>query len=402
MVRRLVIGLILVPVVAAPALADDPYARKRAVDARIARLHAQIDRAQDRESVLTAQISTVTGQIRNLEGRVGDVSSRLAVLELDLALHRRKLERLTQLLQLQTQRLRFLSGQYGTAVERLNRRLVEIYESEAPTTLGVIVSATSFSNLLEQLDYVNEIGSQDRRIASAVGDAKERMREARARTKRTRGRVASATRVIAIRTAQARILRQRLLANQRSLTRARGAKRQTLADVRAAEEHHRGEAAALGQVSADLAARIRAAQAAAGAERTASASYSASTQVQSASGLIWPVAGPVVSPFGMRWGRMHEGIDISAPAGAPVAAAAAGTVISAGWMGGYGNLVVIDHGGGLATAYAHLSSIAVGGGQVAQGQTIGYVGCTGHCFGDHLHFEVRVGGAAVDPLGYLG
>jgi murein DD-endopeptidase MepM/ murein hydrolase activator NlpD len=71
-------------------------------------------------------------------------------------------------------------------------------------------------------------------------------------------------------------------------------------------------------------------------------------------------------------------------------------------MSGYGNLVVVDHGGGIATAYAHQSSIASGVGQyVSQGQVIGYVGCTGHCFGSHLHFEVRVNGGAVDPLGYL-
>jgi murein DD-endopeptidase MepM/ murein hydrolase activator NlpD len=70
-------------------------------------------------------------------------------------------------------------------------------------------------------------------------------------------------------------------------------------------------------------------------------------------------------------------------------------------MSGYGNLIIIDHGGGLATAYAHQSGFAVGGGPVSQGQTIGYVGCTGHCFGPHLHFEVRVNGSPVDPLGYL-
>ena len=121
----------------------------------------------------------------------------------------------------------------------------------------------------------------------------------------------------------------------------------------------------------------------------------------SSSGLIWPVNGPVVSPFGMRWGRLHAGIDIAVPYGTPIHAAASGTVIFAGWMGGYGNFVIIDHGGGLSTAYGHQSSIAVGGGSVSQGQVIGYVGCTGHCFGPHLHFEVRVNGTPVDPLGYL-
>jgi murein DD-endopeptidase MepM/ murein hydrolase activator NlpD len=112
------------------------------------------------------------------------------------------------------------------------------------------------------------------------------------------------------------------------------------------------------------------------------------------------VSGVVTSGFGYRWGRLHAGIDIAAPAGTPVRAAASGTVIFAGWMGGYGNLVVIDHGGGLATAYAHLSSIWAGGG-VSQGQGIGAVGCTGSCTGNHLHFEVRVNGQPVDPFGYL-
>jgi len=99
---------------------------------------------------------------------------------------------------------------------------------------------------------------------------------------------------------------------------------------------------------------------------------------------------------------MHEGIDIGAPMGAPIVASAAGTVIVAAYDGGYGNLVVIDHGGGIATAYAHQSSIAVSvGQQVSQGETIGYVGSTGHSTGPHLHFEVRVNGTPVDPLGYL-
>ena len=100
---------------------------------------------------------------------------------------------------------------------------------------------------------------------------------------------------------------------------------------------------------------------------------------------------------------MHEGIDIAVPTGTPVQAAQSGRIIFAGWMGGYGNLVVIDHGGGLSTAYGHNSSIAVGNGQsVSQGQVIAYAGSTGNSTGPHVHFEVRVNGAPVDPLGYLG
>ncbi|HEV3400511.1 MAG TPA: M23 family metallopeptidase [Acidimicrobiales bacterium] len=122
----------------------------------------------------------------------------------------------------------------------------------------------------------------------------------------------------------------------------------------------------------------------------------------SSGGLIWPASGPVNSPFGPRWGRMHTGIDIGAPSGAAIRAAKGGTVISAGYNGGYGLAVVIDHGGGLTTLYGHASSISVGdGASVSQGQTIAAVGCTGSCTGPHLHFETRVGGNPQNPMNYL-
>lgn len=119
--------------------------------------------------------------------------------------------------------------------------------------------------------------------------------------------------------------------------------------------------------------------------------------------VMWPVSGRVTSKFGPRWGRMHNGIDIGANTGTPVIASASGRVIHAGSEGGYGRLVLIDHGGGFVTAYAHLNTINVSRGQqVSMGSPLGSVGCTGNCTGPHLHFETRVFGVAYDPFAYLG
>jgi len=122
----------------------------------------------------------------------------------------------------------------------------------------------------------------------------------------------------------------------------------------------------------------------------------------SVSGLIWPISGRVTSYYGYRSGGFHTGIDIDGVTGQPYAAAAAGTVVSAGWDGGYGYAIVIDHGNGVATRYAHSSKLNVKVGQkVSQGETIGLVGSTGRSTGSHLHFEVIINGSTVNPLTYL-
>ncbi|MDP9068584.1 MAG: peptidoglycan DD-metalloendopeptidase family protein [Actinomycetota bacterium] len=122
---------------------------------------------------------------------------------------------------------------------------------------------------------------------------------------------------------------------------------------------------------------------------------------RSSQGYIWPLNGNVTSYYGPRWGRMHTGLDIDGSTGQPIVASKAGTVILASSYSGYGNAVIIDH-GGVQTLYAHMSSFAVSEGQqVPQGEIVGNVGCTGSCTGDHLHFEVRVNGEPVDPMGYL-
>ncbi|TVP70366.1 MAG: hypothetical protein EA340_05865 [Nitriliruptor sp.] len=123
---------------------------------------------------------------------------------------------------------------------------------------------------------------------------------------------------------------------------------------------------------------------------------------RTAGGYAWPMCAPVTSEYGPRWGRMHRGIDLGAPTGTPIRAIRAGTVIFAGWQGGYGQITLVDHGNGVVSAYAHQSRFAVGqGARVAQGQVIGYVGTTGNTTGAHLHLETRVGGTAVNPRQYL-
>jgi murein DD-endopeptidase MepM/ murein hydrolase activator NlpD len=394
MKRRLACILALVLLVAAAPAAGALSDRKQGVDDQLSDVQSKLEEARAREASLSAEIASVSQRIKSLEAEVGDVSMRLSVLEEDLELHQRKLDAITELFNVQSDRLAFLRRQYASSVKRLGDRLVAVYENGEPSTMDVLIDTHSFAEVLDQLDYVESIAEQDRSIVQHVTGARDHMRELRARTAKTKKRVAAVTRVVRVRTDQTRSLKNSLVSQQSSLSAARSSKRESLVDAHADAAQFASEAAALQAQSANLAAQIRAASAAAPV-------YSTSDSTPSAAGMIWPVNGPVVSPFGWRWGRMHEGIDIGVGYGTPIVAAASGNVIYAGWMGGYGNLIIIDHGGGVATAYGHQSSFAVGGGPVAQGQVIGYVGCTGHCFGPHLHFEVRINGSPVDPLGYL-
>ena len=374
---------------AAPAAGDH--------SAKIAALHARIAAARQKESTLDSQIAAVTSQIRTLEGRVGDVSQQLVMLERDLALHRERLAKLDALFGFETRRLLFLRGQYRQTVRLLNRRLVQIYERPSPTVADVILSSKSVQEAIDTLHYLGSIARQDRQIAHSVRLARDAVHAAREKTKKVRAVVSSETKVVAIRTEQQRQVRDQLIASTHRLSHARSTKRETLASTRQQAQDLAAEANALAAADARIRARLAAAQ-----QRSSATAASTPETTPSASGLVWPVSGPVVSPFGMRWGVLHAGIDIAVPSGTAIHAAAAGTVVIAGWEGGYGNYTCIDHGGGLATCYAHQQSIAVGvGSHVAQGQVIGYSDCTGHCFGPHVHFEVRINGTPVDPLGYL-
>jgi murein DD-endopeptidase MepM/ murein hydrolase activator NlpD len=392
MVRRAALVFVLAVVAAAPVGADTIVERKQSVDGQIAALGQRVAATQRREASLRAQVESASTEIRALAQRVNDISTELEPLERELELRRERLRRLNELFRLQTERLKLLRRQHAIALRRLGDRVDKLYRQEQSDTLSLLLSSASFTDALDLFDYLQRIADEDRRVANEVGAAKNRVREQREQTRTTRKRHRQETRVVAVRVVQIRALRDRLAASRSGLVTAQVERQEDLAQLTAIEREQLAEMEALQETSAELAAKIQAAQAAAG---TGGGS-------PSASGYVWPVLGPVTSPFGWRWGRMHEGIDIAAPTGTPIRAAAAGTVIYAGWLGGYGNLTVIDHGGGVATAYGHQSGIAVGSGAfVAQGQVIGYIGSTGHSTGPHLHFEVRVNGVPQDPLGYL-
>jgi murein DD-endopeptidase MepM/ murein hydrolase activator NlpD len=135
---------------------------------------------------------------------------------------------------------------------------------------------------------------------------------------------------------------------------------------------------------------------------TPPASGRSSAAAMPPSSFIWPATGPIGSRFGRRWGRPHQGIDIDAPNHSPIVAAQAGVVTLSGWKDGYGNTVIIDHGNGVNTLYAHQSRLVARSGEhVAQGQLIGYVGSTGNVTAPHLHYEVHINGVPRDPMPWL-
>ena len=398
MARRVAVLLILgFALVAAPAYGGGNLGQQKAsLDAKLAAVQAKIAAAQAREAHLNTQIGGLTTQIQALETRVGGVSSKLSSLRADLALHQRRLDSLNRLFQIQTTRYQDLRHEYSLALDRLDNRLVSIYKQPDPGTIDLVLQAKSFQDVLDEINYLGIVAQSDKTIAAQVQTAKLQVKAARKHTAAIRQTVTNEANKINAYVQQEANLRTSLLVNQGKLSVVKSSKSHALFETKAQEQAAQEESNAIQAASAAIEAKIRAATAA------PADNPSGTVATPSAAGLIWPVQGPITSPFGPRWGGFHPGIDIGVPEGTPIHAAAAGTVIYCGWESGYGNLVVIDHHNGLATAYAHQSRIAVSCNQnVDQGQVIGYSGCTGFCTGPHLHFEVRVNGTPVDPLGYL-
>jgi len=356
---------------------------------KLSRLQNQVAQANKREGVLTSKISAMNAHIRSLESDLSRTEAKLGQLQSDVAAHQAERDKVNALYLEQSRQLAFARHEYDVSEHHLARRLVEIYENPQTDSLALVLSSKSFSDAINRIEYLQSINDMDRQVAAQAKAMKIRWGILQRRTGRLLDRVEAETKAIADQAAAAQRERDRMASTSNQLVNERSGERSTLAKVRESKKAWLDDIAALEAGSAYISSTL-----------SSSGSHSGATP--SAAGLIWPVQGTITSPFGMRWGRMHEGLDIGAPEGTPIWAAAAGTVIYAGWEGGYGNLTVIDHGNGLATAYGHQSLLLVSTGQVvAQGQHIGNVGSTGHSTGPHLHFEVRVNGTPVDPLTYL-
>jgi murein DD-endopeptidase MepM/ murein hydrolase activator NlpD len=371
--KRLMVALCGALLVCACAMAAGSASGK-SLQERLNATQDKLSHVKAHAGVLTTRISHESALLERLTAEVADLRNKEAAAAVELAQKQAELE------QAQAQ-LEHLKKRLREALGILEARLVAIYKSNEPDLITVLLQSKGFDDLIARTEYVRTLQHQDNDIVARVRGLRNAM-QATVNTIRT------ARDQIAARKQELEATRLKLRQRTDQLATARRRQHATLMQVRKQQDDLEGD---LSEISQKIAEQL-----------AANSGALPAGPIRGGSGMfIWPVNGPVVSGFGPRWGSFHEGIDIAVPTGTQIRAAASGTVELAGPTSGYGNYTCISHGGGLSTCYAHQSQILVSSGQVAQGQTIGLVGCTGHCFGPHLHFEVRVNGQAVDPLGYL-
>jgi murein DD-endopeptidase MepM/ murein hydrolase activator NlpD len=358
--------------------------KSQALQARLHQKRGELHQAAAHENDLQAQLDQTNSAIHDVQARLGGLNAQAASTERKIAWNTVQLNAARKSLEL-----------HDTA---LKHRLVDIYENGDLSYAAVLLSARSFTEFVERWE--------DLRL---LIDANETA---------VRARKAAAAKVSAVQSDLERT-QQELQAQQLAQQRAQN-QLNTLADERRnlvaiADQQRRNVAHEVAEIE-DLSAaeeseleqlvqeRQKQLEAQRQAQLRAQGITGATAPSTGPGSLGWPVSGTITSPFGWRSNPFggspdfHPGLDIAAPMGTTVTAAASGTVILAQWYGGYGNFIMIDHGGSVSTGYGHLSAIYVSVGQTVQrGQAIGAVGSTGHSTGPHLHFEVRVNGKPVDP-----
>jgi murein DD-endopeptidase MepM/ murein hydrolase activator NlpD len=394
--RRLIplalIALLTLSVV--PAFADpqdqlEHNAQKKAdAQKRVNELEGLTGRLSDKVRVLDDRAARAQAEVDSLDAKLQKLGDRIDVVKIDLKSAQIRLSFLSQELQGILSRL-------DSRLDAFTARAVAAYMAGPTAYMEGLVTSKTFAELSDRASYYEAALEADSQLVEEIGVLRAETESKRNLVEKNRQEIADKKlRLETDRIELSRVRQERasILAARTAVLNAKEAiLNEKLTKKRSLER-------IIAQLDADSAS-IRALLA---------GNSSAGPLPVGGGQLLWPAAGPVTSPYGYRthpiFGdtRLHTGIDIGAPYGATVISAEAGSVAFAGVMSGYGNAVVIDHGGGLATLYGHLSAFAVVDGQaVGRGIPIANVGCSGYCTGPHLHFEVRINGNPVDPMPYL-
>jgi murein DD-endopeptidase MepM/ murein hydrolase activator NlpD len=393
---RLLIAAVTVPL-ALWALLPLGAAGKPSLSSRIQEKRDQIAGKKSSERVLASSIAGYSSRIGSLQSDITRLTARQATIQADLDAKLARLAAIQRDLRAERARLARLRARLAEARVMLARRLVDLYKADNPDVLTVVLNSDGFADLLERSEFARRVGAQDRRIIRVVQTAKADATATAKRLARLEDEARAIAEAIERRRDEVVRVKDTLVDRRDAYAVVRARKQTVLSSVRADRHDLEGDLRALEAQQARITAQLQRSAANNGYDPSV-----AGPPRSGSGGLIWPVNGPIVSPFGQRWGRLHAGVDIAVPSGTPVRAPASGTVAIAGPVSGYGNYVCIQHGGPLSTCSAHNTSISVSVGQhVGQGQIIASSGCTGHCFGPHVHFETRINGAPVDPMGYL-
>ena len=387
------LGCLLATAVPAAADPDDRLdsirERQARVEQKLGNLDARSSELLGRIEVLDRKRADAEGEVESLEQRLDRLQLRIETVEAELTVAQRRIALLTRELQ-------DILADLQVRTDTFTDRAVSIYKAGPTVYVDSLLTAESMNELFDRYAYYRSASEADSELISEIELLRDETTNKREIVEAEEERIAKAKLRLEEDRAEVAALHHRhevILAQRREVL---NAKQSLLARVESKKAAYEEVQRQLDSDAAQIQSLL-----AAGAP--------ASGPLPSGGGqLLWPTAGPLTSSYGYRthpiFGdtRLHTGIDIGAAYGAPVIASGSGTVVYAGAMSGYGNVIAIDHGGGLATTYNHLSSFYVGNGQrVARGARIGAVGCTGYCTGPHLHFEVRVNGNPVDPMPYL-
>ena len=378
--------------------------RAAAIDEKIRQHQRQVHNAHLR-------LNAKKEQLEGARARVGSLQSQLDETNRNIAAVSAQLDRLTAEVHMNERRLAANKIQLDAAEatlrrhnEAYRRRLVDAYEHGNLGYINVLLAADSFVDFVERWEDIRYVIRANQEAIRARQAAEHRVESARAQLLATEVALTSSRNEESRKRDELNALAQQ----RRNLLGVAEAEKNAVAhQVSELEEISEQEELALEGLIREK-QRLDALRRAEERRAALLAGKPIPPSLAGPGTVSWPVSGTITSPFGMRFDpvqhryQLHAGIDIAAPQGTTISAAADGRVIFAGWYGGYGNAIVIDHGGGTSTLYGHCSQIFVSVGQdVQRGQAIGAVGMTGDATGPHVHFEVRRDGKPVDPLGYL-